>query len=135
MLGNVLSLIALRFVHAPSLPTENRFSGYSTTRTRRSLAERKFRTVDRQVQFDPGKYGWSWFPDTASWVIPTAFRSSLSNIARLLSHEAGRGSNSIGNGDASRSGCPGGGWNAGNGMVFSAPLKPHIDTTAIALLA
>src|SRR6266850_146820 len=31
--------------------------------------------------------------------------------------------------------CPGGGWNAGNGMVFSAPLKPHIDTTAIALLA
>ena len=31
--------------------------------------------------------------------------------------------------------CPEGGWNTGNGIVFSAPLKPHIDTTAIALLA
>jgi len=31
--------------------------------------------------------------------------------------------------------CPQGGWNAGNGIVFGAALKPHIDTTAIALLA
>jgi len=31
--------------------------------------------------------------------------------------------------------CPGGGWNAGNGMVFGAALNAHIDTTAIALLA
>jgi hypothetical protein len=31
--------------------------------------------------------------------------------------------------------CPQGGWNAGNGIVFGSPLTPHIDTTAIALLA
>ena len=31
--------------------------------------------------------------------------------------------------------CPQGGWNAGNGIVFGAALTPHIDTTAIALLA
>jgi len=31
--------------------------------------------------------------------------------------------------------CPGGGWNAGNGLVFGAALNAHIDTTAIALLA
>jgi hypothetical protein len=31
--------------------------------------------------------------------------------------------------------CPEGGWNAGNGIVFGAALKPHIDATAIALLA
>ena len=31
--------------------------------------------------------------------------------------------------------CPGGGWNAGNGMVFGAALNAHVDTTAIALLA
>jgi len=30
--------------------------------------------------------------------------------------------------------CPQGGWNAGNGIVFGAPLTPHIDATAIALL-
>ena len=31
--------------------------------------------------------------------------------------------------------CPGGGWNAGNGMVYGAPLSPHVDDTAVALLA
>src|SRR5262249_15813315 len=31
--------------------------------------------------------------------------------------------------------CPEGGWNAGHGIVFGAALKPHIDATAIALLA
>jgi len=31
--------------------------------------------------------------------------------------------------------CPQGGWNAGNGIVFGAALQPHIDTTAVALLA
>jgi hypothetical protein len=33
------------------------------------------------------------------------------------------------------SACPGGGWNAGNGMVYGAPLLPHVDDTAVALLA
>jgi len=31
--------------------------------------------------------------------------------------------------------CPSGGWNAGNGVVYGAPLSPHLDDTAIALLA
>ena len=31
--------------------------------------------------------------------------------------------------------CPQGGWNAGNGIVFGSALIPHIDSTAIALLA
>ena len=31
--------------------------------------------------------------------------------------------------------CAQGGWNAGNGIVFGATLEPHIDSTAIALLA
>jgi hypothetical protein len=31
--------------------------------------------------------------------------------------------------------CPGGGWNAGNGVVYGTPLAPHPDDTAIALLA
>ena len=33
----------------------------------------KFRTTDRHVRFDPDKFGWPWFPDTVSWVAPTAF--------------------------------------------------------------
>jgi hypothetical protein len=31
--------------------------------------------------------------------------------------------------------CPDGGWNAGNGIVLGTALAPHIDTTAIAVLA
>jgi hypothetical protein len=31
--------------------------------------------------------------------------------------------------------CPGGGWNAGNGIVYGAAVEPHPDDTAIALLA
>ena len=33
----------------------------------------KFRTSDRHVRFDPDKFGWPWFPDTVSWVVPTTF--------------------------------------------------------------
>jgi hypothetical protein len=31
--------------------------------------------------------------------------------------------------------CPGGGWNAGNGVVYGVPVSAHADDTAIALLA
>ena len=31
--------------------------------------------------------------------------------------------------------CVGGGWNAGNAVVYGVPLRPHIDATAIALAA
>ena len=31
--------------------------------------------------------------------------------------------------------CPAHGWNAGNGVVYGVPMAPHLDTTAIALLA
>ena len=31
--------------------------------------------------------------------------------------------------------CPQGGWNAGNAVVYGVPLRPHIDTTALAVAA
>jgi len=36
------------------------------------LVRLKFRLTDRQVRFDPTKYGWAWVPDTVSWVVPTS---------------------------------------------------------------
>ena len=97
----------------------------------------KFRTADHHVRFDPDKYGWPWFPDTISWVVPTAFAILAFNQIpcscdgfegiplrvdcgiQMLFDRA----------------CPGGGWNAGNGVVYECPMAPHIDDTAIALLA
>ena len=97
----------------------------------------KFRTADRHVRFDPDKYGWPWFPDTVSWVVPTAF--SILALNQLpcscggLEHvpfRVDRGIEML----LDRA-CPGGGWNAGNGVVYGTALAPHPDDTAIALLA
>ncbi|MBV9084611.1 MAG: hypothetical protein JOZ62_18200 [Acidobacteriaceae bacterium] len=98
----------------------------------------KFRTMDTHVRFDPAKYGWSWVPNAGSWVHPTAMA--------LIALERGRRFNFIrGKRVASRMElgyamlfdrmCAGGGWNAGNSSVYGVPLAPHVDATAIALLA
>jgi len=96
----------------------------------------KFRTADRHVQFDPDKYGWPWIADTNSWVVPTAV-SLIALKQRLQSTcdpysrvRIERGVSML----LDRA-CPGGGWNAGNGVVYGEPLAAHPDATALALLA
>jgi hypothetical protein len=102
----------------------------------RRLWRWKFRAQDTHVSFDPGKYGWPWQPGTLSWVVPTAFsvialkRSLFLCGNRTSAIRIRRGVEML----FDRS-CPGGGWNAGNGIVYGAPMNPHLDTTAIALLA
>lgn len=98
----------------------------------------KFQTVDDNVKFDPAKYGWNWVPGTTSWVIPTAF--SVIALRQISSHRLKRTadvSERIGMGISMLLDrmCPGGGWNAGNGMAFGVAYTPYIDATAIALLA
>jgi len=97
----------------------------------------KFRTADRHVRFDPDKYGWPWFQGTASWVVPTAFAIlALTQIPcscdgfESVPSRVDRGIQML----FDRA-CPGGGWNAGNGVVYESHMSPHIDDTAIALLA
>jgi hypothetical protein len=98
----------------------------------------KLQTVDKSVQFDPAKYGWSWVGGTTSWVIPTAFsvialrqvRCRGINRTAALIERMGLGIQML----LDRM-CPGGGWNAGNGVAFGVPCSPYIDATATALLA
>jgi len=96
----------------------------------------KFRTTDTQVRFDPSKYGWSWVSDSVSWVIPTA--------GAIVALERGRRLGLIRGKEVERRlalgcsmlldrMCPGGGWNAGNSVVYGVALSPHIDATSIAL--
>jgi hypothetical protein len=97
----------------------------------------KFRTADRHVRFDPDKYGWPWFPDTVSWVVPTAFAilvlkqipCSCGGLERIPIRV------DCGIQMLFDRACPGAGWNAGNGIVYGCPMAPHVDDTAIALLA
>ena len=96
----------------------------------------KFRTSDRHVHFDPDKFGWPWIPETASWVVPTAYSILALKYSRGISqqdlvhlrirHGVEMLYDRI---------CPKGGWNAGNGVVYGFPLAPHADATALALVS
>lgn len=98
----------------------------------------KLRAFDNKAQFDPAKFGWSWIPDTVSWVIPTAFALiALQQLEPRLERDRRQVDARISLGTAMLldRACVGGGWNAGNKVVYQVPLRPHIDATAIALLA
>jgi hypothetical protein len=102
------------------------------------LVSLKFRFLDRHVQFDPRKYGWPWLPETVSWVAPTAM--ALIALERANRRGLVRGGElqrrlRLGTEMLMDRACPGGGWNAGNAVVYGVPLRPHVDTTALALLA
>jgi hypothetical protein len=87
---------------------------------------------------DPSKYGWSWVPGTASWVIPTGFSIlALRQARRRGLHSTAELNERVQSGVGMLLDriCPGGGWNAGNGIAFGVPYAPHIDATAVALLA
>jgi hypothetical protein len=133
-----LAAIALRFVGTSSEPVEKAERWLVTNKGREAhwFWKWKFRTVDRAVQFDPDKYGWPWFPGTVSWVIPTAFSLiALKQFATCCPTERVRSRIELGTEMLRDRACPQGGWNAGNGIVFGTALNPHIDATAIALLA
>ena len=96
----------------------------------------KFENWDTHVRFDPNKFGWPWMPGACSWVIPTALSIIALKQAFVccktdqVSFRIRRGVEML----LDRA-CPGGGWNAGNGVVYGVPLAPHVDATATALLA
>lgn len=127
-----LALIALRYVDGPIAPVDRGFAWLESVAGYEShwLWKWKFRFFDRQVQFDPSKSGWPWVPGTVSWVAPTS-------LAMLAYGAWGRSSPRIKTARAMLfdRACPGGGWNAGNGVVFNVALDPHPDFTAMSLLA
>jgi len=96
----------------------------------------KFKLVDTQAKFDPGKYGWPWLPGASSWVVPTAFALvALKQFVSCTPSEAARQRIRTGVEMLFDRACVGGGWNAGNSIVYGAPLAPHVEPTAIALIA
>jgi hypothetical protein len=98
----------------------------------------RFRLSDRQVRFDPKKYGWPWVPDTVSWVVPTSMalialgRAKKQGLIRDREFEQRL---RLGAEMLLDRACPEGGWNAGNAVVYGVPLRPHIDATSLALAA
>src|SRR5437870_1240102 len=133
-----LALIALRFVNAGFTGVDKSLSWLLENKGREGhwFWKWKFKTVDRAVQFNPDKFGWPWFPGTVSWIIPTALSLiALEQSAPCCRTEPIVNRIQLGTEMLHDRACPQGGWNAGNGIVFGSALTPHIDTTAIALLA
>ena len=96
----------------------------------------KFKTVDRNVRFDPDKYGWPWISGSASWVIPTAFSIvAIEQFTVCNRSEESEKRIHLGVEMLLDRACVDGGWNSGNSLVYGVPLRPHVEATAIALLA
>jgi hypothetical protein len=96
----------------------------------------KFKTADRNVQFDPDKYGWPWISGSASWVVPTAFSIiAIKQFTVCNRSEASEKRIHLGVEMLLDRACVDGGWNSGNSVVYGVPLRPHVEATAIALLA
>jgi hypothetical protein len=81
-------------------------------------------------------YGWSWTPDTASWVEPTSYALLvLRRFAARGASNAFRDRLRVAESMLLDRMCPGGGWNCGNPMVYGAPGEAQIGPTVWALLA
>ena len=96
----------------------------------------KFKTSDRNVRFDPDKYGWPWVTGSASWVIPTAFSIvAIEQFTVCNRSEESEKRIHLGVEMLLDRACVEGGWNSGNSVVYGVPLRPHVEATAVALLA
>lgn len=94
------------------------------------------RASEEIVRQDHSLRGWGWTPETASWVEPTAYGLLLlQNVAEeYRPREAGERMQLAERMLYDRV-CPGGGWNAGNPIVYGEPGIPRVGPTVWALLA
>lgn len=93
----------------------------------------KGETIIRQ---DHSLRGWGWTPGTASWVEPTAYALILlQNLPTDLRPPNAHERLQLGEKMLDDRACPGGGWNAGNPLVYGVPGVPRVGPTAWALLA
>jgi hypothetical protein len=80
--------------------------------------------------------GWSWLPNSFSWVEPTSYAlTALKKVRSSLTEK--QTDERIRQGEAmiyDRM-CKGGGWNYGNSKVLDYALWPYPDITAVALIA
>ena len=122
----------------PSLPLALSSLVAATPQEASWLWRMKFRFADRNVRFEPSKYGWGWTTGTSSWTLPTAMSVIALSHGRERKLIAGRTVDQRLERAYSMlldRMCLGGGWNAGNSVVYGVALPPNIEATAIALAA
>lgn len=133
-----LAALTLSWIEGDPVPREMAISWLLDTKGREAhwLWRWKFKTADTQAHIDPDKYGWPWLPGENSWVIPTAFAViALKQFTACNRSEAADRRIRTGVAMLLDRACVDGGWNAGNRVVYGLPLKPHVEATAVALMA
>lgn len=90
---------------------------------------------DQTVKFRPEWYGWPWIEGACSWVIPTGLMMvALKQYVYCKPRPDATARLQLGAQMLLDRSCHGGGWNAGNSVVYGVPLVAHVESTAIALL-
>lgn len=95
------------------------------------ILSRSGRLVDADLGHDAQIPGWSWYPETANWLEPTAYAVlSLCSLGQGGHERVGQGLALIQDRQ-----CEDGGWNYGNPRALGAQLESFPDPTGWALLA
>jgi Prenyltransferase and squalene oxidase repeat len=80
--------------------------------------------------------GWSWVPNSFSWVEPTSYAIlALKKVKASLAENSAHQRIQEGEALIYDRMCAGGGWNYGNSKVLDYALWPYPDITAVALIA
>lgn len=88
--------------------------------------------LDKAVQFRPEFYGWPWIEGACSWVIPTGLMMvALKQFAYCKPRAEASRRLRLGAQMLLDRSCPGGGWNAGNSVVYGVPLAAHVEPTIL----
>jgi hypothetical protein len=90
----------------------------------------------KAVHLNDDLIGWSWTPESFSWVEPTSYcLLALKKIKSQLSAKTVKERVDQAELMIYDRMCEGGGWNYGNSAVYGDPLWPYPDITALALIA
>ena len=89
--------------------------------------------INRQ---DNSLQGWSWIPNTFSWVEPTGWALlALKKWARASGGAIDSDRVAVAERLLADRACVQGGWNYGNSNMLGQDLRPYVPTTAVALLS
>ena len=95
-----------------------------------ALGESEINRQDNSLQ------GWSWIPQTFSWVEPTGWSLlALKKWARVSGGTIDPDRVAVAEKLLADRACAQGGWNYGNSNMLGQDLRPYVPTTAVALLS
>jgi squalene cyclase len=86
-----------------------------------------------QNPLDTSQEGWPFYPDTAAWVVPTAF--TILGLERFRSDDRAQSRCRSGRAFLLSRMCSDGGWNHGSFRALGYDLGSYPETTGLALLA